>query len=278
MGNTSENYSDSEPNYQEINRALWNEKTSVHVNSEFYDMSGFRSGKTSLKHIELDGVGEVRGKSLLHLQCHFGQDTLSWAREGAEVTGVDLSDESIKVAQNLTEELGLAARFVVCDLYDLPDHLDAQDQFDIVFTSYGTIGWLPDLDRWASVIQQYLKPGGTFYMVEFHPVIWMYDDDFREVAYSYFNRGPLTLATDGTYADRTAELETSHEVSWNHHLGEVLGALLKAGLSIDDFREYNYSTWDCFPEMTKIGDEKWVITPLGEKFPHMYAIRCNKSL
>ena len=178
-----------QPDYIAINRALWDQKTEHHFNSEFYDVEGFLQGRSSLNDIELELLGSVSGKTVLHLQCHFGQDTLSLARLGAHVTGVDLSGAAIAKARELNDTLGLGAQFICCDLYELPGILD--NQFDIVFTSYGTIGWLPDINRWAQVVAKYLKPGGQFVFVDFHPVVWMFSNDFSRVQYAYFNGGPI---------------------------------------------------------------------------------------
>ena len=182
-----------EPNnaYLTANKILWNKRTDIHVNSAFYDVPGFLAGTNSLKEIELSLLGDVANTNLLHLQCHFGQDTLSLARMGAQVTGVDLSDTAIAQADALAAQMQLAkqARFVCCDVYSAPAHIN--DRFDTVFTSYGTIGWLPDLHKWAAVIAHFLKPGGHFVMADFHPVVWMFDDYFKTVAYSYFNTESL---------------------------------------------------------------------------------------
>ena len=162
-------------NYIKINRDSWNNKTEYHVKSAFYDVERFLDGESSIQDIELNLMGDVRGKSLLHLQCHFGQDTISLERLGAKVTGVDLSDKSIEIARQLAESTESAASFICCNIYDLPSYLN--ESFDIVFTSYGTIGWLPDLNKWAEIIARFLKPGGQFIFVEFHPVVWMFDDN-----------------------------------------------------------------------------------------------------
>jgi SAM-dependent methyltransferase len=185
--------------YFSANKDLWNKRTIIHKDSTFYDVAGFKAGKNVLTPIELTELGVVQGKNLLHLQCHFGMDSLNWARLGAHVTGIDLSDEAIKEAKKLNDELKMNAKFICCNIYDLhPQNIesskilpfgdDSGGTFDIVFTSYGVIGWLPDLDKWAEIISYYLKPGGTFYMAEFHPVIWMFDDDFKEIKYCYENR------------------------------------------------------------------------------------------
>src|SRR3569833_2969415 len=171
--------------YFEENKKLWNQRTTVHKDSSFYDVTSFLGGKSSLNEIELREIGDVKGIKILHLQCHFGMDSLSLARMGADVTGVDLSDAAIEEARKLNEELSLGAKFICCNVYELKNHLE--EQFDIVFTSYGVIGWLPDLNKWAEIIGHFLKPGGFFYMAEFHPVVWMLDEDFKEVKYSYHN-------------------------------------------------------------------------------------------
>ena len=159
--------------YMRSNLEHWNKLTPIHERSKFYDVESFKSGKSTLKSIELEELGDVSGRSLLHLQCHFGLDTMSWARLGARVTGVDFSDRAISLAQELSKELGIEADFVCSDVYDLRSILDKQ--FDIVFTSYGILCWLPDLRRWAEVIAHFLRPGGTFYMVEGHPFVDVFD-------------------------------------------------------------------------------------------------------
>jgi len=146
--------------YFAANKNLWNQRTDVHKDSSFYNLAGFKNGETVLTPIELKELKDVNGKTMLHLQCHFGMDSLDWARRGADVTGVDLSDTAISEAKKLNDELKLNAKFVCSNVYDLKDQLD--EKFDIVFTSYGTIGWLPDLDKWADIVSHYLKPGRLF--------------------------------------------------------------------------------------------------------------------
>ena len=163
--------------YKAINKESWNRRTESHYDSDFYDNKNFIKGKNSLNDIELDILGDVSGKSILHLQCHFGQDTISFTRMGAKATGVDLSDKAIEKAKELAEITGSDADFVCSDIYELPNVLEGK--FDIVFTSYGTIGWLPNLDKWAKVIKHFIKPGGQFLIADFHPTLWMFDDDFE---------------------------------------------------------------------------------------------------
>lgn len=264
----------SSGNYLDINRKSWNSVVDTHVASDFYGMEKFMAGESSLKDIELNLLGDVDGKSILHLQCHFGQDSLSLARMGAQVTGIDLSDKAIEKANSLNQELGLRAKFICTDVYDTPNQVS--EKFDVVFASYGTIGWLPDLERWADVISSMLKPGGKFVFAEFHPVVWMFDYQFKEVEYSYFNNEEIIETTTGTYTDRDAPLENK-TVSWNHSLSEVMGSLINAGLTINEFQEFDYSPYNCFQETEEFEPGKFRIKHLGNKIPMTYALEAIKS-
>ena len=256
------------------NRKAWNNKVATHLQSDFYDVPSFLKGKSSLQEIELGLLGDIKGKSVLHLQCHFGLDTLSLARMGAVVTGVDLSDKAIETARELAKKAGLPARFVCCDLYELPNHLE--EKFDLVFTTYGTIGWLPDLVKWAGLIHQYLKPGGELLFVEFHPVVWMFDEDFDKVGYDYFNTQAIVETETGTYTDPDAPLEQEF-VAWNHSLGEVLGSLLRAGLEISFFEEYDFSPYNCFKGTAEVAPGRYRIGKLQHQIPMVYAIKAKKQ-
>ncbi|SDL56224.1 Methyltransferase domain-containing protein [Pedobacter steynii] len=260
--------------YLAINKQSWNNRTDAHLKSAFYDLDGFLKGKSSLNDIELNLLGNIEGKSILHLQCHFGQDTISLNRLGAEVTGVDLSDKAIESAKHLASQMNSTAKFVCCDIYDLPNHLD--QKFDIVFTSYGTIGWLPDLQQWGKLISNYLKPNGRFVFVEFHPVVWMFDDNFETVAYNYFNSGPILETESGTYADRDAEINQQY-VCWNHGMAEVLSSLITNGLEINAFREFDYSPYNCFNKTIEFEPKKYRIEHLNDKIPMVYAIEARKK-
>lgn len=260
------------PNYLEINKKTWNEKVPVHADSAFYDMEAFKAGKSSLKEIELDLLGDVKGKSILHLQCHFGQDTISLARMGATVTGIDLSDAAIIKANDLAAELDVDARFICCDVYSLPQVLD--EKFDIVFTSYGTIGWLPDMDKWAEVVAHFMKPGGSFVFAEFHPVVWMFDNDLKYVQYTYFKAEPILETESGTYADRENEKQFS-SMTWNHGIGEVFMALKKQGLDIEVLKEYDYSPYNCLANMVETGSDEYRVAHLNGLIPLVYALKAN---
>jgi SAM-dependent methyltransferase len=194
--------------YMGKNRELWDEITPIHVQSDFYDLEGFKNGRSSMLYpIEIEEVGDVGEKSLLHLQCHFGMDTLSWARLGAKVTGADFSEKAIEMARSLSKELNIEADFVLSNIYDLPKHL--KGEFDIIYTSGGVLYWLPDLKRWGEIIAHFLKPGGFFYILEGHPFSCVFDDsqDATElkVKYSYFHiPEPTKWEPEGDYADPDA--------------------------------------------------------------------------
>lgn len=259
----------------EANRKAWNSKTGVHLGSEFYDVKSFLNGKTSLKFIELEELGAVNGKSILHLQCHFGMDTLSFARMGAEVTGIDISDQAIEEARKLNTQLGLNANFVRSNIYDLPQNLEGK--FDIVYTSYGVIGWLPDLKEWARIVSHFLKPGGMFYMVEFHPFIWMFDDEFKNFQYSYFLRDPIEETYSGTYADREADI-TNTSYGWNHTIGDILNSLINSGIEINFMNEFPFSTYNCFPNMVKVDEDKYVFENHKDIIPYLYSVKGTKKV
>lgn len=262
--------------YFDANKESWNRKTIEHFKSEFYNVEKFRQNRSSLNSIELEELLDVDGKSMLHLQCHFGQDSLSWANRGAEVTGVDFSEESIKKARQLNSELGLNAEFICCNIYELRKHLNKK--FDIIFTSYGVIGWLPDLNEWARLIADFLKPGGTFYIVEFHPVIWVYDIEFNKIEYSYFNsETPIIETYQGSYADDKSGNEYTN-YGWNHSISEILNSLLKYNIEIIHFNEFPYSVYNCFQEMEEIEKGKWVIKNLTNKIPHTFSIKAKLKM
>lgn len=261
-------------NYLDMNKVSWNKRTDVHVDSEFYGNKSFINGRSSLNDIELPLLGDLKGKRVLHLQCHFGQDTISMARMGAKATGVDLSDKSVVKAKELTQLTDTDCEFVCCNVYDLPEHLDGQ--FDIVFTSYGTITWLPDLNQWAGVISHFLKPGGQFIFVEFHPYMWMYDDDMTELKYRYFNSGRIVEDEVGTYADKGSSI-TQDYVTWNHSMGEVVNSLLGKNIAIDSLNEYDYSPYDIFGGGVEFEPGKFRVAAFDDKLPMVYSIVATKK-
>lgn len=263
--------------YKDVNKLTWNNKVDVHIASEFYNVSEFLKGKNSIPEIDLALLGEIKGKNILHLQCHFGQDTLSLARLGAKCTGIDLSEKAIDKAREFNKKLGLDSKFICCDIYDTPDHIE--EKFDIVYTSYGTIGWFPDLDKWAKVIAHFLKPAGRFIMADFHPVLWMFDDNFKEIFYNYFNVQEITEEESGTYAEKTASI-CNQTITWNHPTSELLNALLNSGLTLNCFNEFDYSPYNCFNQTEEFGSEssrKFRIKHLKNKIPMVYSLSATKK-
>jgi len=259
--------------YFSINKDAWNKKTPVHVESSFYNQEAFLNGKNSLNDIELGLLGNIQDKNILHLQCHFGQDTISLSRLGAIATGVDIAENAINIAKQTANQLNLQTQFICCNIYDLPNYLN--QKFDIVFTSYGTIGWLPDLDKWANLIAQYLKPGGRFVMVEFHPVVWMFDDHFQNISYNYFNTGEIIENEVGTYANKASSI-TQQYISWNHSISEIINSLINQKLIINSFDEYNFSPYNCFKNTIEFEPNKFQIKHLENKIPMLFAIKATK--
>ncbi len=269
--------------YMEINRERWNELVAIHAASTSdYNLEGFKnSNDIRIRTLEREEVGDVSGKSLLHLQCHFGLDTLSWARLGAKVTGIDYSDQAIHMARSLSDELHIPATFVLSNVYDLPKTLDETEQFDIVYTSHGVIGWLPDLKPWAQVITHYLKPGGVFYIAEAHPFMWTFDNDSSDfkLKYPYFMREPILSIAENTYADKNAKVQHSTEYGWNHTLSEILGSLINAGLTVNFLHEYPFCAWECFPNMQE-GEDRWyrITDPtITDMLPLTFTLKATKA-
>jgi len=256
-----------------VNRASWNRFVSEHLSSDFYDVAGFLAGQDSLNEPELELLGDVRGLRILHLQCHFGMDSISLARRGANVTAVDLSEEAIKAGQELAEKDGQDVRFIVSDV--LAEGLLADEEFDMVFTSYGAITWLKDLDIWAERIAHWLRPDGRLVLAEFHPLLGTFNDEFTHVEYPYFNTGAIEGSQRGSYAARDSDLEFEYKV-WNHHIGEVLGCVIGNGMSLEAFHEYDYSPYNCFPGLEEHGEGRYVIEGKAGLFPMVYSFSARK--
>ena len=267
----------------EANRSLWEAWTAIHAEGSFYDLDGFRAGGVRLRDDEIEAVGDVRGRTLLHLQCHFGIDTLSWARLGATVTGADFSPAAIRLARELAADLGFAdARFVVSNLYDLPSNLEGA--FDVVYTSRGVLGWLPDIAGWARVVAHFVKPGGMFYLSEIHPVAQVFENDGVEpgelrLTYPYWeHRDPLVFDVHGSYADPTADVGEQREHGWDHGLGEIVSALIDAGLVLEWLRESPELEWGAdFLVETAPGSGRYRLPPdtKGE-LPLMFSLRARR--
>jgi len=266
----------NDENYMQINRRMWDELVAVNASSKLYNMEGFRRGENKLNSLELGEVGEVKGKSLLHLQCHFGMDTLSWALLGAQVTGMDYSEEGISLARQLSDELKIPAKFLCCNLYDLPQNLD--DQFDIVYTSYGVLCWLNDLARWAQIAASYVKPGGFFYIAEFHPFAMVFDDESNELRYRYpyFEKEALTFEVKGSYADREAKITAGRDYEWQHTLGEIVSGLINAGLRIEFLHEHAFTVYEQLPFLQPDGQGYWRFPEGKQPIPLMFSLKAIK--
>jgi SAM-dependent methyltransferase len=267
-----------DPEVLESNRRLWDTWTERHASSEFYDLEAFLGGATSLRRIELEELGEeIAGRRLLHLQCHFGLDTLSWARLGAEVTGMDLSPKAVELAHRLSQQAKIPARFIESDLYALPSVLKEPESFDIVYTSYGAIDWLCDLKRWGEIIAGYLKPGGLFYMVEFHPLALMLGEDGRTIKFPYFPQNEAIRTEEkGSYGAPGEEV-TGVSYAWSHSLSEVLEALLSAGLRLEFLHEFPYSPYDCFPFTAEQEPGYATVPGLEGQIPLAWSVRAVKE-
>ena len=232
--------------WRELNRAWWDERVPIHVASELYDVEGFKAGKEQLRPFELRLAGDVAGLRLAHLQCHFGEDTMAWARHGASVVGLDFSQAAVDTANGLAGELGLDARFVCADVYDAVDAL-AGERFDLVYTGLGALNWLPDLGGWADVATALIKPGGRLLLSEFHPFSWVFGDDDLTVEHDYFSRAPFIWDDPGSYADLTATTQHNATVEHQHALSDILGVLLQRGHQIRAFEEHDHTLFPRFP-------------------------------
>ncbi|HYH93572.1 MAG TPA: class I SAM-dependent methyltransferase [Candidatus Saccharimonadales bacterium] len=265
------------------NRSLWDAWTAVHATGTFYDLEGFRAGGIRLRDDEVEAVGDVMGQRLLHLQCHFGIDTLSWARLGALVTGADFSPAAVALARELALDLGFPeARFVESNLYELPANL--QGEFDVVYTSRGVLGWLPDIAGWARVVAHFLAPGGRFYISEVHPIAQVFENEGVKpgelrLAYPYWeHRDPLVFDVKGSYADPAADVGEQTEHGWNHGLGEIVTALILAGLRLEWLRESPELDWatDFLVESEPGSDRFRLPAGAGGELPLMFSLLATK--
>ncbi|HEV3233481.1 MAG TPA: class I SAM-dependent methyltransferase [Candidatus Dormibacteraeota bacterium] len=269
--------------YLEVNKRRWNELARLHPGTAFYDLDRLRGGGSSLHRLEVDEVGPVEGRRLLHLQCHIGTETVSWARLGALVTGVDFAEAAVDEARRLAAACAVDATFVLSAIDDLPNNLDGT--FDIVFTSWGVIGWLPDLGHWAEVVAHFLEPGGVFYIAEGHPVAWTFDDESPDLAvrYDYFpGHFPQEFESQGSYADREEAVVNRRTYEWTWTLGQVVSALADAGLVIEFVHEHDRITFQMLPILELDEDDpdepgRWYRMPPGRpRIPLSFSIRARR--
>lgn len=266
--------------WREANRARWDERVAIHTASDYYDQDGFRRARDVLRDFEVAEVGDVTGRSLLHLQCHFGQDTLSWAHRGAaRVVGLDFSEPAIDTARALAAELGYGpdrAAFVAADVYDAAEAVpDAA--YDIVYTGIGALNWLPDLERWADTAASLVAPGGFLYLAEFHPLCDALDDETgSRIVHDYFSRDAWVDEVPGTYTDFGAPTVNNRSVEWQHPIGDVVSALAAAGLRIDFLHEHDKTMFQRFTALSRHGDGYHRFPADRPRIPLMYSLRAGR--
>jgi 2-polyprenyl-3-methyl-5-hydroxy-6-metoxy-1,4-benzoquinol methylase len=267
-----------EDQWFEANRAMWDERVPIHVSSDFYDVDRFRRGeREAIESWEADELGDVEGKTLLHLQCHFGLDTLSWARRGATVTGLDFSLPAIEAARRLATEIGVTdAEFVHANVYDAVEALGGR-RFDVVYTGKGAICWLPDIDRWAHVCAALVAPGGTFYLSEFHPFTNVFGWHELAIESSYFRTEPEFDDEPGTYTDTTIATTSNASYLWFHPLGRVLTALIGAGFHIELVAERDHTLFQRFDALEHHDDGTYRFPEGMPSLPLMFSVRARRD-
>lgn len=261
--------------WSEANRAMWDERVPIHAEGEFYDLEGFVRGGSSNLPFEVEELGDVAARSLVHLQCHIGKDALSWARRGAQVSGLDFSAPAIEAARALARRIGVDADFVVSDLYDAPQALGHRT-FDIVYTGRGALNWLPDIERWAHVAASLIAPGGVLYVSEFHPFTHVFGDDDLTVAYDYFHDEPVVWDEPGTYADTTAKTVNNRCYEWNHGIGSVVSAVIGAGLQLELLHEHEITEFERWPMLVRGEDSRYRLPDGMPRMPLMYSLRARR--
>lgn len=259
--------------YARINKKWWNEVTPIHAKSKLYNLPAFKKGRTSLFTVEREELKSVKGKTLLHPFCHFGMDTLSWARKGAIVTGVDISNKAITTAKKLSQEINVPATFICSDVFELPKILDRK--FDIIFMSYGVLCWVPNIKKWAKIMSHFLNEGGTFYITELHPFTNILTADFK-IDYKYFDKGPYIDDSDGTYSDWDAKIHGETYI-WSHTISDVVNALIQQGLKIEFVHEFPYTMYEQFPGFMKKNKKgQYMLQNKKIQIPLLFSLKATK--
>ena len=265
--------------YLRTNRELWDQRAPAHAASPDYGLEQFIADSGHLSDVvrfDRERLGDIGGLRGVHLQCHIGTDTISLARLGARMTGLDFSPASIDVANRLAGETGTEIDFVVGDLYAAPDLLH-REAFDLVFTGIGALCWLPDIDRWAAVVRSLLAPGGRLFLREGHPMMWSLDedrDDLLVVRYPYFRADPLVMQVEGSYARTDVALPPRTEITFTHALSEVITALLDQGLRLTGLVEHQSVPWDALPgQLQRMSDGEWRLRKGSERLPLTYTLQ-----
>lgn len=258
----------------EANRANWNERVPIHVASEFYDVEGWLREASGPSAEESNALGDVEGKTLVHLQCHFGMDTLRWARAGAVVTGLDFSPAAIEQATLLAARAGLSERstFVCSNVYDAGQTLEGR-HYDVVYVSLGSLCWLPDVHAWAAIVAGLLRPGGRLYLHDVHPLAATLDDDGHCIEFDYFSEPDKALAFDfdRTYTDG-ATLHSTKTFEWIHSLGDIVGGLLANGLALESLQEHEWTEFQQFPWLGRTTLDRYIIPEGSTRIPLSFTI------
>jgi SAM-dependent methyltransferase len=270
--------------YREINGAYWDERVAAHAASPDYGLTQFAEDPSFLSHVvrfDVPRLGDISGCDTVHLQCHIGTDTVSLARLGAHVTGLDLSAPALDEARRLARSAGVEATFVQAEVYDALTVLDA-GAFDLVYTGVGALCWLPDVRRWAEVVATLLRPGGRLHIREGHPVLWSLadarPDGMLVLDLPYFEQAePVVWDEGGTYVQTETVFAQNLTHEWNHGLGEIITALLDQGMQLTRFEEHDSVPWEAFPgRMKDVGGGEWRLADRPERLPHSYTLQAVK--
>jgi len=269
--------------YLDLNRVNWDGRAPIHLASAEYGVARFVEDPDRLSDVvtfDRERLGDIAGLRTAHLQCHIGTDTISLARLGAEVTGLDFSPASVAAARTLGERVGTEASFVEADLYSAPEVL-GENRFDLVYTGIGALCWLPEIDRWAETVAALLAPGGRLFIREAHPVLWAIDEERNEglvLGYPYFEqREPVVWDDSSTYVDTNQTVRASVTHEWNHGIGEIITALLAAGLRLTGFVEHTSVPWEALPGRMAVDDSgEWALIEHRERLPLTYTLQAVK--
>jgi len=269
--------------YLDINRAFWGERVAAHAASADYGLARFADDPSFLSDVvrfDVPRLGAVAGLDAVHLQCHIGTDTVSLARLGAQVTGLDFSAPAVEQARRTAELAGVEATFVQADLYDAPAALGS-GRFDLVYTGIGALCWLPDVHRWARVVADLLRPGGRLHLREGHPVLWSVGDPRPDgvlaIEHTYFEQAePQVWDEGGTYVETEVEFETTVTHEWNHGLGELVSAVLAAGMELTMLVEHDTVPWNALPGMMEPAGDEWRLVDRPQRLPHTYTLQARR--
>ena len=269
--------------YRAINHANWESRVAAHAASKQYGLRGYVDDPARISEVvqfDLPRLGEIAGLDVVHLQCHIGTDTISLARLGASVTGLDFSGSALDVARQLSSEAGPNVHYVEGDVYDAP-RLLGRERFDLVYTGVGALCWLPDVARWATVVAELLRPGGELFIREGHPVLWALDDVRPDglvvLAFPYFETDGVSFSDDETYVDHDEPLEWAEIIHFNHGLAEIFNALWGAGMDITMFEEHTTVPWNPMGDpMVDVGGGEYQLAERPERMPASYTLRARK--